>query len=306
MLELLIIGASAAGSSAAIYAAREKLNFKIIAKETGGEIATSGEVNNFPGWGKTNGQTISKKFQDHLEIYNINPDLNLTAQKIKIQPDNSFKITAKKQTIKKEYKAKSVIVATGMKPRRLKVPGEKKFRGKGISYCTVCDGPLFKGKSVAVIGGGESALESAIMLKDIAKKVYLLNINDNFKGDNILIEKINKKNNIIPINKADTKKFVGDKFINGIIYKDKDKKKQKLEIKGVFIHIGLIPNSKFTPNKLDKNNYGEIVINKKCQTNISGLFAAGDVTDLPYKQIAIASGQGATAALSAIDYLNKK
>ncbi|HKL17219.1 MAG TPA: FAD-dependent oxidoreductase, partial [Patescibacteria group bacterium] len=171
MLELLIIGASAAGSSAAIYAAREKLNFKIIAKETGGEIATSGEVNNFPGWGKTNGQTISKKFQDHLEIYNINPDLNLTAQKIKIQPDNSFKITAKKQTIKKEYKAKSVIVATGMKPRRLKVPGEKKFRGKGISYCTVCDGPLFKGKSVAVIGGGESALESAIMLKDIAKKV---------------------------------------------------------------------------------------------------------------------------------------
>ncbi len=306
MLELLIIGASAAGSSAAIYAAREKLNFKIIAKETGGEIATSGEVNNFPGWGKTNGQTISKKFQDHLEIYNINPDLNLTAQKIKIQPDNSFKITAKKQTIKKEYKAKSVIVATGMKPRRLKVPGEKKFRGKGISYCTVCDGPLFKGKSVAVIGGGESALESAIMLKDIAKKVYLLNINDNFKGDNILIEKINKKNNIIPINKADTKKFVGDKFINGIIYKDKDKKKQKLEIKGVFIHIGLIPNSKFTPNKLDKNNYGEIIINKKCQTNISGLFAAGDVTDLPYKQIAIASGQGATAALSAIDYLNKK
>ncbi|HKL17115.1 MAG TPA: FAD-dependent oxidoreductase, partial [Patescibacteria group bacterium] len=128
----------------------------------------------------------------------------------------------------------------------------------------------------------------------------------NFKGDNILIEKINKKNNIIPINKADTKKFVGDKFINGIIYKDKDKKKQKLEIKGVFIHIGLIPNSKFTPNKLDKNNYGEIIINKKCQTNISGLFAAGDVTDLPYKQIAIASGQGATAALSAIDYLNKK
>ncbi len=306
MLDLLIIGASAAGSSAAIYAAREKLNFKIIAKETGGEIATSGEVTNFPGWGKTNGETISKKFQDHLKMYNIKPDLNLTAKQIKILPDNSFKIKAKSQTAKKEYKAKSVIIATGMEPRRLKVPGEKKFRGKGISYCTVCDGPLFKDKTVATIGGGESALESAIMLKDIAKKVYLLNINDKFKGDNILIEKVNKKNNIIPIYKAETKKFVGEEFINGLIYKNKNNKKQKLDIQGVFVHIGLIPNSQFAPKKLDKNDYGEIIINKKCQTNISGLFAAGDVTNLPYKQIAIASGQGATAALSAIDYLNKK
>ncbi len=307
MLDLLIIGASAAGSSAAIYAARKKLNFKIIAKETGGEIATSGEVTNFPGWGKTDGETISKDFQNHLKMYDIKPELDLTAKKITLQPNNNLITKAKKsEGGVKEYKSKSIIIATGMEPRRLKAPGEKKLRGKGISYCTVCDGPLFQGKIVATIGGGNSALESAIMLKDIAKRVYLININDKFKGDSVLIEKVKKAKNIKILYNATTTKFIGDKFLKELEYKDKNSKKEKLDVQGAFVHIGMIPNSKFTPEKLEKNDYGEIIINKKCQTNIKGLFAAGDVTNLPYKQIAIASGHGTTAALSAINYLNKQ
>jgi len=304
MLDLVIIGASAAGASAGIYAARKNLNFKIIAKETGGEIATSGEVANFPGWGKILGKDISEKFQEHLRMYNVYPETGLLAKKIKIN-DNNFEITAQEEKKEKKYQAKSVIIATGMKPRRLSIDGEKKFRNKGVTYCSVCDAPLFKGKTVAVIGGGNSALESAIMLKDIAKKVYLLNIHSKFKGDEILIEKIKESEKIKTIYNATTTKIIGDNFVNTIQYKNKKTEKQEIKVQGVFVHIGMKPNTNFIPKKLETNDYGEIITNKICQTNIKGIFAAGDVTNIPYKQIAIASGQGVTAALSSINYLNK-
>ena len=306
MLDLIIIGASAAGAAAGIYAARRNLKFKIITYDTGGEVATSGDVANFPGWGETTGIEISKKFQTHLKLYDITLETGIKIKKIDPQPDHSFTIIAKKQTQEIKYQSKTLIIATGVHPRHLNVPGENEFYGKGITYCTVCDGPLFKDKTVATIGGGNSALESALMLNEIASKVYLINKNPQFKGDKVLIDKVKKGNIIEIIYQTLTSEIFGDKFVKGLKYKTQDKQENTLEVEGIFIHIGMLPNTEFTPAKLEKNSFGEIIINHRtCQTNIPGLFAAGDVTDVPYKQIAIASGQGVSAALSVVAYLNK-
>lgn len=306
MLDLIIIGASAAGTSAGIYAARRNLKFKIITYDTGGEVATSGDVANFPGWGETTGIEISKKFQTHLKFYNITLETGIKIKKINQQPDHSFEIIGEKQEQEIKYQSKTLIIATGVHPRHLNIPGENEFNGKGVTYCTVCDGPLFKNKAVVTIGGGNSALESALMLNEIASKVYLINKNPQFKGDKVLIDKVKKADKIEILYQALTSEIFGDKFVKGLKYKNKDNQENTLEVEGIFIHIGMLPNTEFTPANLEKNKFNEIIIDHKtCQTNIPGLFAAGDVTDVPYKQIAIASGQGVSAALSAVDYLNK-
>src|SRR3989338_7169204 len=165
--------------------------------------------------------------------------------------------------------------------------------------------PLFVGKVVATIGGGNSALESGLMLDDIAEKVYVLNKNPGFKGDDVLIENLKKKQNVEIIYNANTTEIVGAQFVTGLKYKDKDGKEQNLKLDGTFIHIGMVPNSCVVPAEVEKNKFGEIVVNANCETNIPGLYAAGDVTDVPFKQIVIAAGQGCIAALSAVQYLNK-
>ncbi len=304
MYDLIIIGASAAGASAGIYAARRNLNFKIITKDTGGEVALSGEVANFPGFGETDGITISNKFQEHLKIYNIVPETDIEVEKIE-KNDEGFLIKGLKMGEGVEYTSKTVIVASGVHPRHLNIPGEDEYRGKGVTYCTTCDGPLYKGKVVATIGGGNSALESALMLDEIANKVYLINKNPKFKGDRVLVEKVEKAKNVEIIYSAMTQKIYGDNFVSGLEYKDQNGEMKNIEVNGVFVHIGMIPNSSFVPDEVEKNEYGEIKINKICETNIPGFFAAGDVTDTPYKQIAIATGQGVCASLSVVDYLNK-
>lgn len=303
--DLIIIGASAAGASAGIYAARRNLNFKIITLDTGGEVAISGDVANFPGWGQTIGLDISKKFQEHLKSYNIVPETGVKVKKINRLSDNTFEIIGEKQKQKIKYQAKTVLIASGVHPKKLNIPGEDKYRGKGLSYCTVCDGPLMKNKVTATIGGGNSALESALMMNEIASKVYLINKNPQFKGDKILIDKVDQLDKVEIIYNALTSEIFGNQFVKGLKYKDKQEKEYTSEVQGIFVHIGMIPNSEFVSDEVEKNQFGEIIINKNCQTNIPGLFAAGDVTDIPYKQIAIASGQGVCAALTAVDYLNK-
>ncbi|GAI24601.1 unnamed protein product, partial [marine sediment metagenome] len=216
-----------------------------------------------------------------------------------------FEIIGEKQEKEIKYKAKTVIIATGVHPKRLNVPGENKFRNKGLTYCTTCDGPLFKHKIIATIGGGNSVLESALMMNEIASKVYLINKNPQFKGDKILIDKVKKANKTKIIYNALTSKIFGNDFVKGLKYQDQNKKEHTLKIEGVFVHIGMVPNTEFVPENVDKNQYGEIIIDKRCRSNIPGLFAAGDVTDIPYKQIAIASGQGVCAVLTVVEYLNK-
>ncbi len=305
MLDLLIIGSSAAGASAGVYAARRNLNFKIVTFDTGGEVALSGEVANFPGWGETTGIYISEKFQEHLKLYNVEPEIGVKVVNIKKQNDGTFLVIGNKGEKEVSYEAKSVIITTGVHPRHLNIPGEKEYKGMGVTYCTTCDGPLFRDKVVATIGGGNSGLESVLMMKDIASKVYIINKYAEFKGDPVLVDKVKATDNIEIIPEAMTKEILGEQFVTGLKYDDKDGKEHSLDVQGVFVHIGVVPNNEFIPEDVEKTKFGEVIVDKMCATNIPGLFAAGDVTDVAYKQIVIASGQGACAALSAVDYLNK-
>lgn len=298
--DLIIVGGSAAATTAGIYAARRKLKFKIISKDFGGEVSTSGEIGNWPGMSETNGIELAEKFKEHLGFYKADMEEGIEVVSIKKQEDD-FLINTKSG----DYNARAVIVATGVHPKSLNVPGEKEFRNKGVSYCTTCDGPLFKDKTVATIGGGNSALESALMLADIAAKVYVINKNSQFKGDQILIENLKKKQNVEIIYNASTTKISGDKFVTGFKYTDMDSKEVELKIDGAFIHIGMMPNSNIAPENVEKNDFGEIIVNQNCETNMSGLYAAGDVTNVPFKQIVIAAGQGCIATLSAVQYLNR-
>lgn len=314
MKDLIIIGGSAAATAAGIYAARRNLDFKIITKDIGGEVVISGEIGNYPGFsegipahrGKTNGFELAKAFHKHLEFYNVEIEEGVDVQSIQSVRGVGLEIEARKNNEDTKYRAKTIILATGTHPRHLGAPGEKEFYLKGVSYCTTCDGPLFKDKIVAVIGGGNSAMEAAIMLfSGIAKKVYIVNINSELKGEGVLIEKLRKADNVEIISNAATTKIIGNGIVRAIEYENTaSKEKKRLDLDGIFIHIGMTPNSGFIKDA-EKNQFGEIIVNQRCETNIPGLFAAGDVTDIPYKQIVIAAGQGAIAALSAVDYLNK-
>ncbi|MBU2542729.1 FAD-dependent oxidoreductase [Patescibacteria group bacterium] len=327
LLDLIIIGAAAAGTTAAIYAARRNLNFVVIAKDIGGEVALSGEVANWPGIIKTTGFELAQEFKKHVESYGVKIEEGWEVKSLK--KDGNIHIVFAENAVgdKKEFKTKAIIIASGIHPRHLNIPGEEEFKGKGVTYCTVCDGPLFKNKITATIGAGNSALESALMMAGIAKKVYLVtkytdtkeNNGGFLKGENILIDKVKALNNVEIIYNVRTTEILGDGVVSGIKYtentsdknlstevltKEDAKVEKHIEVQGVMVHIGMTPNSDFvTCGK--KNKVGEIEVDIKCKTDCSGVFAAGDVTNIPYKQIAIAAGHGVTAALSAIEYINK-
>ena len=315
MFDLIIIGGSAAATTAGIYAARRGLNFKIITKNFGGEVATSGEIGNWPGIIQTDGITLTSQFREHLKFYNVIPEEGVDVDKITKQKDGTFCIRTKTDlrsdlkespqgpTLDCAYLAKTVIVATGVRPRELNIQGEKEFRNKGVSYCTVCDGPLFSGKTTAVIGGGNSALEAGLMLADISLRVYIININTQFKGDVILLDKLMSKKNVEIVYNAKTTQIMGEQFVTGLKY-EKDGERE-MAVDGIFVHIGMIPNSYIVPAEVQKNDSGEIIVNKNCETNTPGLYAAGDVTDVSFNQIVIAAGQGCIATLSAVNYLNR-
>ena len=333
MFDLIIIGGSAAATTAGIYAARRGLNparpgdtgrsggFKIITKDFGGEMATSGEIGNWPGITQVDGMELASQFKNHLNFYGVVPEEGVEVEKVTKQEDGTFLIKTKNGN---DYSAKTVIVATGVHPRELNVEGEKEFRNKGVSYCTVCDGPLFAGKTTAVVGGGNSALEAGLMLADISSKVYMINKNNQFKGDSILLDKLMSKKNVEIVYNAKTTKIAGKQFVDSLKYEkdpaqsnsaDRHSEKgrslggasgeQEIKVDGIFIHIGMIPNSYIVPSEVQKNDTGEIVVNKNCETNVPGLYAAGDVTDVSFNQIVIAAGQGCIALLSAVQYLNK-
>ncbi len=311
MFDLIIIGAAAAGSSAAIYGARRKLNFKIVTDDIGGEVALSGVVNNWPGILEIQGFELAQKFNEHVKSYGVEIDQGFRVEKI-VSEKNYHTVIAKNASgEEKQYQTKTVIIATGIHPRHLGVAGENEFNRKGVTYCTVCDGPLFKNKITTTIGSGNSALESALMMAGIAKKVYLLSKftntpENNFgfpKGENILIDKIKTLPNVEIIYGAVTTEIVGEKNVTGVKYTEANGLEKNIETQGVMIHIGQIPNSQFA--EVEKNGMKEIKVDAKCHTNIPGIFAAGDVTDVAYKQIGISAGQGITAALAAIEYINR-
>ncbi len=305
MLDLVIIGGSAAGTAATVYAARRGLNVKLISGDFGGEVVRGGDYDNYPGIVHTTGIELGKNFLEHVKANGVEPELGVWVSSIE-QKERSFIVHAKKGSDEVTYEAKAVILATGVHPRELGVPGEQELKGRGVTYCTTCDGPLFRNKTVVTIGGGNSALESALMLAEIASQVTVLNLNASFNGEQVLIDKVTQHPKITVIYQAQTSRIEGSTVVERVVYTDLTTKQERsVETQGVFVHIGLIPNSAFTPEAIKKNNFGEIEISQLCETTVPGIFAAGDVTNIPYKQAVIAAGQGAIAALAAVDYLNK-
>ncbi len=303
MFDLVIIGGGPAGMTAGIYAARQKLNTLLITKEFGGQITKKAvPIENWPGEKEISGFDLIQKFKEHLDKFQIQTEQDLVTKIEKI--GDNFKIITKND---RTFESRAVIIATGADPRPLKVPGETNFIGKGVSYCATCDAPIFKNKIVAVIGGGNSAFETAIMVSKWAKKIYILEFGAELRADMENQELAKKTGKIEIILNAAMKEIEGDKFVNLIIYQDsKTKEEKKLEVQGVFIEIGLQPSSAFAKDLVDCNERGEIKIDmENFQTKTPGLFAAGDVKVGKYKQIVIASGEGAKAALFVNEYLRK-
>ncbi len=310
MLDLVIIGGAAVGCSSAIYAVRRKLNFKLITENIGGEVALSGVVNNWPGIIDIQGFELAQKFAEHVRSYGVEIDEGWTVSGITPVKNYHVVKAQKADGATAEWQTKAVIIGTGIHPRRLGLPGEDKLDRKGITYCTVCDGPLFKNKVTATIGAGNSALESALMMAGISKKVYVLSKYAESeaggfpKGDAILVDKLKQSPNVEFLYEATTTEIVGEAKVAGLRYTNKAGEAQELMLEGVMVHIGMIPNSQFAKGVITLDAQSQIVADSKCRTNVAGIFAAGDVTDVPYKQIGIAAGQGIVAALAAIEYIN--
>lgn len=298
MYELIIIGAGPAGITAAVYAARKRINFIVITKDIGGQAAWSGDIENYTGYQFITGPDLADKFEEHMRAYNIDVREGESVAWIKKSGENILVKTDKAQ-----YESKTVIIASGKISKELGAPGEKEFKNRGLTYCATCDGPLFSGKDVAVIGGGNSALDAALQLIKIARKVYVINNTASLGGDEVMREKVVASDRVRVINDARVEKISGEKMLSGIEIKTKEKA-ETLAVQGVFVEIGLIANSKFSDD-IKVNERGEIVITNRNETNVNGIFAAGDVTDVPEKQIVIAAGEGSKAALSAFRYLNK-
>jgi NADH-dependent peroxiredoxin subunit F len=296
--DLIIIGAGPAGITAAVYAARKKMSILVISPDIGGQAGWSGDIENYTGYQFITGPDLAAKFEEHMRKYNIELKEGEMVIDLKKPVD-----TALVKTGKEEYRARAVIVASGKRSRELGAPGEKEFKNKGLTYCATCDGPLFSGKDVAIIGGGNSALDAALQMVKIAKKVYIVNNTQRLGGDPIMREKVEKDPIVTVFNESRVTAVLGDKFVNAMKIAVSGEERA-INVQGIFVEIGLIPNTDFA-KELAKNELGEIKVNNRNETNIPGIFAAGDVTDVPEKQIIIAAGEGSKACLSAFRYLSE-
>ncbi|MFZ5907068.1 MAG: NAD(P)/FAD-dependent oxidoreductase [Nitrospirota bacterium] len=297
MHEVVIIGTGIAGCTAAIYAARKQMDYVVIAKDFGGQFLESGEILNYPGIVKTTGEEFLSAFEKQLESNKIDPRLNEEVTQIK-KVEKGFQVV----TSKSQYETKTIVVATGSHPKQLNVPGEKEYKNKGVTYCSICDGPLFSGKDIAIVGGGNSALEGVDFTKDIAKKISLLNIGKQLTAHEVIIEKVRSYENVEIINEAKTTELLGDKFIQGLKY-EKDGQSYTIDVEGVFIEIGRAPNTEFLRGFLILDEKGHIVIDCQARTSVEGIFAAGDCASGQEYQYAIAAGQGCIALLKAARYI---
>ncbi len=299
--DLVIIGAGPAGMTAAVYAARQKAKTLLLARDVGGQLNWTLGVENYMGYQFIEGVELIRKFEEQVRKFPIDIKIGRAIESV-IRVHEGFEIA---DTDGAKYLGRTAIICSGKRPRMLNVPGEEKLRGRGLTYCEVCDGPLFQDMDVAVIGGGNSALEAAIDMTKIARHIFVVSLTP-LTGDNILKDKAMEASNITIMTEHQTVEILGDGMVSGIRVKDmKSGKEQVLEVSGVFIEVGLIPNSDFVRDMLTLNELGEILINCACETGIPGLYAAGDVTNVPAKQIVVAAGEGAKAALQAHLYLQK-
>lgn len=302
MYDIVIIGAGPAGLTAAIYGRQARKNILILEKETyGGQILKADKVKNYPGFNEISGFEFANKLYNQAK--DLNPDIKFE-EAIEIKNYSEYKEVI---TNKNTYKTKAIIIATGAKSRKLGLNNEDKLIGKGISYCATCDGMFFKNKEVAITGGGNTAIDDALYLSNIVKKLYIIYRQKEFKIDSINLSKLKEKSNVEFILNTNIKNIIGEDKLNGIIIEDNDtNEKKQLNIDGLFIAIGHIPVSSICKNLIDIDNKGYIIANEDCATNIDGIFAAGDIRIKNIRQLTTACSDGTTAVLNACKYLNTK
>lgn len=297
--DVLIIGGGPSGSSAAIYSARKGIRTGIVVDQFGGQVRDTVGIENLISIKYTEGLELARNLEEHVRSYNI--DIIQSQRAKKIQKKNYIEVELENGTI---LKSKTVILSTGARWRNINVPGESEFKNKGVAYCPHCDGPIYKGKDVAVIGGGNSGIEAAIDLAGIANHVTVLEFLPELKADAVLQKHLYDLPNVTVLKNAATNEITGKDKVNGINFTNRDTGiSGHIEIQGVFVQIGLVANTDWLEDLIERNRLGEIIVNAHNATNVPGIFAAGDCTDSPYKQIIISMGSGANAALSAFDYL---
>ncbi len=302
--DVLIVGGGPAGAAAAVYAARKGIRTGIAAERMGGQTNDTLGIENYISVLETDGPKFSAALESHVRAYDVDVMNLQRAKKIMPagQPGGLVRVELENGAV---LSSRSVIVTTGARWRNVNVPGEQEYKNKGVAYCPHCDGPLFKGKRTAVIGGGNSGVEAAIDLAGIVAHVTLVEFADQLKADAVLVAKLKSLPNVSIITHAQTTEITGENGrVNGLRYRDRASGQEHVvAVEGIFVQIGLVPNTEWLKGTLDLSPYGEIVVDAKGQTSLPGVFAAGDVTTVPYKQIVIAAGEGAKAALSAFDYL---
>lgn len=301
--DTIIIGGGAAGLTAAIYAARRTLKTLVISQDIGGQAATTTHIENYPGYDLVDGAILMQKFQQQAQKFGAEFAYEEVQKIIKLD-DDTFKV----KTPANEYTGKTLILAFGLTRQKLGMPGEEKLAGKGVAYCATCDAPLYKGKVVAVVGGGNSALDAALLLSKISPKVYLIHRRDEFRGEEVLVNEIKKAKNIELVLNSKPVAVNGDKLVESIVVSDvnDENKKREIKVQGVFVEIGLVAKPDIIKGLVDLDKKNQVITTKDGATSSPGIFAAGDITDIQYKQVVISAGEGAKAALQAYKYLQGK
>ncbi len=302
--DILVVGSGPAGSTAAIYAARKGLRTGMVSERLGGQVNETADIQNFTSILSTTGEALAKNFAIHVQSYNVDMINNQRVERLE-KVNNLWKLHLSSGAT---LTAKAVIAATGARWKTLNVPGEEELKGHGVAYCPHCDGPLFKGMDVAVVGGGNSGVEAAIDLAGICHHVTLLQSPDHLKADEVLQEKVRSLKNVTILCNARTTELTGDNGkLQTLTYRDKTTDTlHNIDVAGCFVQVGLVPNTDWVKGAAELNQYGEIIINDHGATSAEGLFAAGDCTAIPYKQVVIGLGEGAKAALGAFDYLIRR
>ena len=302
--DVLVVGGGPAGAAAAIYAARKGIRTGVAAERFGGQVLDTMSIENFISVQETEGPKLARAMEEHVRQYEVD-SMNLQRATRLVPAAEKGGLHTLEFESGAQLQAKSVILSTGARWREMNVPGEQEYRTRGVAYCPHCDGPLYKGKRVAVIGGGNSGVEAAIDLAGIVSEVTLIEFDTKLRADEVLQKKLATLPNVTVIKNALTTEVKGDgSKVTALVYKDRATEElHTIELEGIFVQIGLLPNSEWLKDTVELTNRGEIVVNDRAETSIPGVFAAGDVTTVPYKQIVIAVGQGATASLSAFDYL---
>ncbi len=302
LYDMVVVGGGAAGLTAGLFSARRNRKTLVISQDIGGQAATTPDIENYPGFDFVDGLELMKKFKSQAVKYGADFQFE-TVHKLETLPNGDFKLHTNAFTVN----AKSVVLAFGLSHRHLGVPGEEKFTGTGVLYCAICDTRIYKDKPIAVMGGGSSAVQAALILAKDAKSVCLINLTEAVRAEPIVMDRLKKAKNITAINKATAKEVIGDSRVTGIVITHVDTKKDEtIPCEAIFVEIGYLAKTDWVKGLVETDPRGQIIIKQNCETSVPGIFAAGDITTITFKQVVISAGEGAKAALEADQYLFTK